>query len=418
MLLNVLARPGDGCAAMRDVIERSHETAASKKQLRDRGFQLFRALVDRGIIQIRAKGDPVGPKLRVNVELQEDFSLNQTLSLYLLDTLKLLDKTAPDYALDVVTLTEAILEDPDIIIRRQLDRVKSERMAELKAEGVEFDERLQKLEECEHPKPKREFVYATFNEFARLHPWVGQENIRLKSIAREMFERLMSFSDYIRDYELQKVEGVLLRHLSSVYKVLQQTVPPEAHTEQLDDIIAFLQATLRSVDSSLLDEWQKMRDPAWVNRAANSPKGDEPKPQTEDGTTDITRDAKSFISLVRARIFPILRSLGTGYYEGVLEHLDDPNDAEGNPWTPPRLRALAEAYLADRERIRFDPEARQSTNTHVKQTEDKTGWLVEQIIVDPQSLNDWTLRLRVDRAKSIEAASPHLQMLGMAPVGN
>jgi hypothetical protein len=145
--------------------------------------------------------------------------------------LPLLDPEAPDYALVLLTLVESIVENPDFILRKQLDKVKTQAIAEMKAQGMEYDERMEELEKLEYPKPRREFVYSTFNAFASKHPWVGQENIRPKSIAREMFENFRSFADYIRDYELQRAEGLLLRHLNSVYKVLAQTVPDSAKTD-------------------------------------------------------------------------------------------------------------------------------------------------------------------------------------------
>ena len=204
---------------------------------------------------------PEGAYLRVNVALQDDFSMDQALSLYLLDTLPLLDPQAPDYALVLLTLVESILEDPDIILRKQLDKLKDQKMAEMKMEGIEYDQRMEELEKLEYPKPNREFIYSTFNAFADRHPWVGQENIRPKSIAREMFESFRSFSDYIRDYELQRAEGVLLRHLNSVYKVLAQTVPDAAKNDAVREMELYLGTMIRQVDSSLLDEWEKMRDP-------------------------------------------------------------------------------------------------------------------------------------------------------------
>src|SRR4029077_17185303 len=150
-------------------------------------------------------------------------------------------------------------------------------MAEMKAEGVEYDQRMEELEKLEYPKPKREFVYATFNAFAERHPWVGQENIRPKSIVREMFEQFRSFADYIKDYELQRAEGLLLRHLSSVHKVLTQTVPDAAKNESVREMELYLAAMLRQVDSSLLDEWEKMRDPNYqaVERKEVRPPGAE-----------------------------------------------------------------------------------------------------------------------------------------------
>src|SRR5208282_1308031 len=195
MLLNVLSRKGDGCRAMQRLIARCHETPKAKQAHTRRAWQLFRSLVERRIIEFVHQPDRSDlsdrsdrSKLRVNVELQDDFSMDQTLSLYLLETLPLIDPQAPDYALVLLTLVESILEDPDFILRKQLDKVKSQKMAEMKMAGVEYDERMEELEKLEYPKPNREFVYSTFNAFADKHPWVGQENIRPKSIVREMFE--------------------------------------------------------------------------------------------------------------------------------------------------------------------------------------------------------------------------------------
>src|SRR5262249_5866589 len=156
----------------------------------------------------------------------------QALSLYLLETIPLLDPFSESYALDLLTLVESILENPEVILRRQLDKLKGTRVAEMKAEGLDYDQRMEKLEELEYPKPLGDFVYSTFNEFALRHPWVGQEAIRPKSIAREMFEGFRSFSDYVQEYDLERAEGLLLRHLSSVYKTLAQTVPDGAKTDE------------------------------------------------------------------------------------------------------------------------------------------------------------------------------------------
>ena len=139
--------------------------------------------MDRKIVEFIPETED-GVYLRVNVALQDDFSMDQTLSLYLLETIPLVDPQAPDYAMVLLTLVESILEDPDIILRKQLDKVKDRKMAEMKMEGIEYDERIEELEKLEHPKPNREFIYETFNGFAARHPWVGQENIRPKSIVR------------------------------------------------------------------------------------------------------------------------------------------------------------------------------------------------------------------------------------------
>jgi len=250
----VLSRNSDGCRATRQLIRDSHESPKAKGAHRRRAWQLFRSLLDRKIVEFipraeRAEGDHPDRKLRVHVDLQDDFSMDQALSLYLIETVPTLDPAAPDYALDLLTLVESILEDPDIILRKQLDRVKSQAMADMKARGLEYQERMDELEKLEYPKPNRDFIYSTFNAFADKHPWVGQENIRPKSIAREMFEQFRSFGDYIRDYELQRSEGLLLRHLNSVFKVLAQTVPDAAQTDPVREMDLYLSAMIRQVDS-------------------------------------------------------------------------------------------------------------------------------------------------------------------------
>ena len=263
MLLNVLSRRGDGCRAMQRLIRDSHEPEAAKPAHRRRGWQLFRALVARGIVEI-VPPTPDGAKVRVNLDLQEDFSMDHALSLYLLETIPLLDPDSPGYALDLLTLVESILENPELILRRQLDRLKDRAMAEMKADGVEYEQRMEELDKLEYPKPLRDFVYNTFNAFADRHPWVGEENIRPKSIAREMFETYKSFAEYILEYDLERSEGLLLRHLNSVYKVLSQTVPDQSKTDDVLEIEWYFKTMVRGVDASLADEWERMRDPSYT----------------------------------------------------------------------------------------------------------------------------------------------------------
>ena len=263
-----------------------------------------------------------GAKLRVNVDLQDDFSMDQTLSLYLLETLPLLDAESPDYALDVLTLVESILENPELILRKQLDRIKDRAVAQMKADGVEYEQRMEELEKLEYPKPLRDFVYETFNAFADRHPWVGEENIRPKSIAREMFENFRSFAEYVLDYELQRSEGLLLRHLNSVYKVLSQTVPDGVKTDEVREMELYLRTLLRQVDSSLEDEWERMRDPDYRPLAAAARGEDLRPPGAEAAAPDITRDAKAFTAAIRTRIFTFLRAWAIGDHAAALEALD------------------------------------------------------------------------------------------------
>jgi superfamily II RNA helicase len=405
MLLNVLSRKGDGCRAMQRILARSHETPKAKKAHLKRAWQLFRSLVDRRIIEI-IPPDEDGAYLRVNVELQDDFSMDQTLSLYLLETLPLVDPETPDYPLVLLTLVESILENPEIILRKQLDKVKSQKMAEMKFAGIEYEERMEELEKLEYPKPNREFIYSTFNAFSDKHPWVGQENIRPKSIAREMFETFRSFSDYIRDYELQRSEGLLLRHLNSVFKVLSQTVPDTAKTDLVREMELYFRTMIRQVDSSLLEEWEKMRNPSFQ---AVETKEVRP-PGAEEAEKDITRDTKGFTAAIRNRVFSFLRGMVNRDFEQALTHLDVVTDPDGQAWTPDRLEAAWEAYLKEHQHLCLDPNARNSRHTYVKPSEDKRTWTVQQMLVDPEEHNDWVAEFEVNLAQSRVEAEPWLAL--------
>jgi superfamily II RNA helicase len=443
MLLNMLSRQGDGCRAMQKLIRDCHETPKAKQAHRKRAWQLFRSLTERKIIEFIPRTAD-GVYLRVNVELQDDFSMDQTLSLYLMDTIPLLrtqsetpspspettatpmaaaaatepagtsnDAVEMEYALDLITLVESILEDPDIILRKQLDRVKDQKMAEMKAQGVEYDARMEELEKLEHPKPRREFIYTTFNAFADKHPWVGQENIRPKSIVREMFEQFRSFADYVKDYELHRAEGVLLRHISRVHKVLTQTVPDQAKNDAVREMEIYLQTMIRQVDSSLLDEWEKMRNP---NYQARQPEKEARPPGAEEAEQDITRDRKTFTAAIRTRIFNFLRGLVIGDFEQALGNLSFADQPGGEPWTPKRLEAVMDDYLKDHEYLCLDPNARNVRHTYVTPAEDKRSWRVQQMLVDPAADNDWVAEFEVDLAASRTAGEPVIRLCKLGPL--
>jgi hypothetical protein len=418
MLLLMLGRETDGCRALQRLIRDCHETPTKKAALRRRAWQLFRALVDRRIVEIlpREARPASGRKVRVNVELQDDFSLHQALSLYLIDTLPQLDRDQPDYPFDVLTLCEAIVEDPDQILRRQVDRLKTEKLNELKAAGVPYDERMEKLEEItEHPKPLREFLYESFNTFAAAHPWVEGENIRPKSIAREMFERYQSFADYIRDYGLERSEGLLLRHLMQTFKVLAQTVPESAKTEPVVEMEEYFRELIRAIDSSLIDEWERLRNPEFVAADAS----DKPARPT---SFDVTRDRVAFQRLARLAVLGFLQDAGARDWESAAARVPPPETAPAI--ADPGAVALAEArrieraflpYLEARGRFRLDPEGRSALNTHFQT--DAEVWQIVQVLVDAEGLNDWEAVFSVSLAASRSAATPLLQFQTVRPIG-
>ncbi|MBI3204967.1 MAG: DUF3516 domain-containing protein [Myxococcales bacterium] len=388
MIINVLSRPDGGCMALARLIDRCHDRRYDQRAHGRTALAMFRSLLDAGIVERR------DGRARVNLDLQQDFSLNQTLSLYLLDTLPLLDRERETHALDLLTVVESILENPDVVLQKQLDHLKTEVISELKAQGVEYEERMAKLEELEYPKPNRDFIYDTFNAFAKKHPWVGAENIRPKSIARDMVERFMSFSEYVKEYGLERSEGLLLRYLSDVYKVLVQTVPQAERGEAVDELITFFGAMVRQVDSSLLDEWERMRA-GEVAPAALSAR-DELEPE---GSEDVTRDAKGFTVLLRNELFRLIRALSRRDF-AEAETVAGLKAAELE-------RALApffEAHAA----LRTDPDARSPSLLTLETGE--TRWDFAQVLLDPEDESDWVIVGWVDVAASREAGRPVIRV--------
>lgn len=401
MLLNVLSRQGDGCRAMRDLIHDCHQSDAAKATMRRQAFQLFRSLVDRDIIEIMPPGSE--QKLRVNLDLQDDFSLNQTLALYCIDTLGLLDMNAPDYALKLLSLAEAILEDPDAILRKQLDKLKGDKVAEMKAAGIEYDARMDELEKLEYPKPEREFTYDTFNQFAALHPWVGEANIRPKSIAREMYERYSSFADYVKLYGLMRVEGVLLRHLTNVYRVLVHTIPSAFRESGVDEIIVYLENLLRVTDSSLIDEWEALKDPSY-QPLSKPTSGETPAAKQ----TDITQDRASFERLIRSEVYHFIRMLANRDHAAIGEAYDLEIMFPDARFPVVELENTMVPYFETHQWIRLDPAARDRANTRITETNEIDIRLVEQTLIDPDELNDFQVSFRLSIAEARESGKVRL----------
>jgi superfamily II RNA helicase len=416
MLLNVLSREGeDGCLAMRGLIRSSHDPEGTKRRHRKLGFTLFRSLLDRQIVEIIPGARRGLKRVRVNVDLQDDFSLNQTLALWLIDTVKLLDRDSETYALDVLTLVEAILESPDLILRKQLDRARTELYRELKEAGVEFDQRQEELEKVEHPKPLRDFIYSTFNEFSDQHPWVGTENIRPKSIAREMFETFQSFAEYVREYELQRVEGLLLRYISDVYRALVQTVPESARNDELDAIITYFGEMVRGVDSSLVDEWERLRNPE--SKRLMGARESEAKVAAGSNLHDIFSYPKELRIRIMNDVFRFVRSIATGDYElgAALAAQWASGSDRGVSTTAAMLEERHRAYLQDaHQSLRTDPGARKGSFTRIVPQDEV--WKIEQTLVDPDEHNDWQALFELDVEKTRALARPVLVFQGIGPV--
>jgi superfamily II RNA helicase len=403
ILLNVLSRTDeDGCAALKKLIADSHETPSRQRALRKHAFTLFRGLVGAKILHILPTAKRTGPrKVILDIDLPEDFSINHALGLWLLDAIPQLDRESDDYALDVLSLIEAILENPDAVLRKQVDLLKTELMAQLKDEGVEYDDRIARLEEVEWPKPGKEFIYATFNEFKLKHPYLANENVRPKCVAREMVANYQSFEDYVKTYKLERTEAVLLRHLSEVYKVLSQTVPDNLKTESLHEVESFLELIVRHTDSSLIDEWETLKNPEAVQDHSAA----EEKLRAFKAKIPYTKDQPAFNRQLRNHILTLVTALARYQTETAIS-LVEAVDGEGKPWTNERLVRLLDQYHESHPQIRLDPEARNARHTHLAEN----GITIHQTLIDPDELNDWCLTLTLDRAKSDEMRTPVLTL--------
>ncbi|WAS99565.1 DUF3516 domain-containing protein [Nannocystis poenicansa] len=391
MILSLIQSPantnawGGGYRRLVELIAAAHDEARAKTRHRREAATLFRALRKAGIVKLvpldARKDGGGGRAVRLDEHLQKDFSLHHTLSLYLLDTLGRVPQDSPTYALDVVSLVESLLENPQVVLQAQEHRARSEKIGELKAAGVEYEERMAELEKVSYPKPLADFIYDTFNEFSAVHPWVGQENIRPKSVVRDMVERYVAFNDYVKEYGLQRSEGVLLRYLMQAYKLLVQTVPDAAKTDEVHDVIGFLRAMFEHVDTSLLQEWERMLHPP-VSEGEAAPVG----------PRDLSADPKAFAARVRAEMHALVRALAERDWEdaavGTRADLED-------PWTPERFAQAMAEYYAEYPTLRFDHGARFPKYTRIEPVADQV-WRVTQVLVDPEEDNLWHIEGEVD----------------------
>ena len=259
MMLNVLDRPGDGCTAMKRLLADNHEPRSRQRRHIRKAVGVFRSLVDAEIVEVLDGADELGRPVRVNLDLQDEFRINQPLGLFALEAISVLDSEAPDYHLQALSVVESVLEDPMAVLLAQRDKAKDELMTKMKDERVEYEERMERLAEVTWPRPEAEFIEPAFATFARHHPWVGHLRPSPKSVVRDMLEHADTFNQYVSRYGLKRSEGLVLRYLTDCYKALVQTVPAAAVNEQLAEANEWLGALVRGVDSSLLDEWERLR---------------------------------------------------------------------------------------------------------------------------------------------------------------
>ena len=406
MLVSVLQRereadrPGGGYRAVIELVSRCHEDARAKRRLRREAAMVFRSLRRAGIVELVRDARTGRRRVRVHEDLQRDFSLHQTLSLYLVDAVSALDREAPTYALDALSLVEAILENPRPILLRQVDREKARRVAELKAQGVPYEDRVRELEDVTWPKPLAEFVYATFDLFAEKHPWLGSESIRPKSIAREMAETFLGFHDYVRQLGLERSEGLLLRYLGQVYTTLGQSVPEALRTDEVEEIRAYLRAMLEQVDASLVEEWEMLVHPDLTPPAEGSPA----LPVRRE--RDVAADPRVFAARVRQECHRLVQALAARDWDEAARCVRQDSD---DPWEPRRFHDALAPFFADYGEIVTTPDARRADRTTILETGRRT-WDVMQTLVDPQGDEVWCLFGHVDLGEESAPEGPIIRM--------
>ncbi|KUP95244.1 DEAD/DEAH box helicase [Thermobifida cellulosilytica] len=383
MLLSVIARPGDCFAAMRHLLTDNHDDRKTQRRHIREAIAIYRSLLDGGIVERLEEPDEEGRTARLTVDLQPDFALNQPLSTFALAAFDLLDPESPSYALDVVSVVESTLDDPRQILAAQLNKARGEAVQQMKADGVEYEERMARLEEITYPKPLEDLLEHAYETYRRGHPWVGDHPLQVKSVVRDMYERAMTFTDYIGYYELARSEGLVLRYLASAYKALTQTVPEDAKTEELRDLVEWLGEMVRQVDSSLLDEWEQLTNP--------TPEQDEDAP-VESKPKPVTANQRAFRVLVRNEMFRRVELAALHRYRELGE-LDGEDGWDAEAWE----EAMA-AYYAEHETLGTGPDAR---GPHLLLIEEREGaWEVRQIFDDPEGNHDWGISARVDLAAS------------------
>jgi superfamily II RNA helicase len=411
MLLNVISRPGDAFAAMRHLLEDNHEPRARQRKHILRAIAIYRALRAAGVVEElpepaddNERGE--GRRVRLVGDLQLDFALNQPLSPFALAAIELLDRESSTYAMDVLSVIEATLDDPRPVLYAQQNKARGEAVAAMKAEGIEYEERMALLEDVTHPKPLDELLHAALETYRRGAPWVEDARLSPKSVARDMFEKSMTFVEYVGHYQLARSEGLVLRYLADTYRALRQTVPDEAKTEELTDVEEWLGELVRQVDSSLLDEWEAL--------AAGAGTGEEPEPPALDaGPAAVTRNVRAFRVLVRNAMFRRVELAALRRWD-LLGELD----AEAG-WDAEAWREALEPYFlehgTDNRAIGTGPDARGPQFVTI--TEEPERWLVRQVLDDPAGDRDWAITAEIDLAASDEQGTPAVWVTAVEPLG-
>lgn len=401
MLLNVLDRPGDGCAALRRLLVDNDEGRPAQRRHIRTAIAMYRSLIGAGALEVLDEPDELGRRIRVTTDLQSDFALDAPLGPFVLGALGGLDTESPGWVLDVLSVVEATLDDPGPILAAQLDRARTETITRLKAEGVEYEQRMEILDKVTYPKPLAEELYERFDVYRLRHAWAADHNVRPKSVARDMFERAMSFSEYVAHYGLTRSEGLVLRYLTDVYKALRRSVPEDLKTDDLDDLTTWLGEVVRQVDSSLLDEWEALD---------GRPVEEIRPPGSAGGSSALSGNARALTLMVRNAAFRRVELAARGD-DAALAALEGPGGWDAAAWTA----ALA-PYRAEHAAIGTGADARSSAWFTVERSPHR--WRVEQVLDDPEGDHEWAMVLHVDIDATDDAGEPVITAAGVVRRGD
>ncbi len=389
LLINLMARPGDVRAALEALIGGTHEPEETQERQLAEASAILEGLLTAGIVERLDPPDETGRTLRLTVDLQPDFALNQPLSPFALAAIELLDRESPTYALDVLSVLEATIENPRQVLSAQRSKARGEAVAAMKAEGIEYEERMELLEDVTYPKPLEDLLTGAFEIYREGHPWVADFELRPKSVAREMYEQALTFADFVQLYGLARAEGIVLRYLADAQKALRQTVPEDARTEELEDLIAWLGELVRQIDSSLLDEWERLVHPP------EKPVGD--LALVDERPPPVTANVRAFRVLVRNALFRRVELAALRRWDALGE-LDAEAGFDADAW-----REALEPYFEEFSEIGTGPDARGPALLMID--EQPGRWVVRQILDDPEGNHDWGLSAEVDLAASDEAGT-------------
>jgi len=414
MIVELLARDAEvndpdarNFASLRSLIAHCHEDGDRQRRHLAEAARLVRSLHRARVIEMVPDTASGYLWVVLNERLQYDFSLHQSLSLFLVEALALLDPGEPSYPLDVLSLVEAILEDPDVILRQQVSRLKGELLARLKAEGVPYEERMERLDEVEHPKPLKEFLTEAFESFRKAHPWVGGRGIQPKSIGREMVEGWVGFNEYVRRYGLERAEGVLLRYLSRLYNVLEHSVPRWAVTDGVLDAGRYLRAVLERTDSSLIEEWESLMDPGLLLATPEERHARHRRAELDA----LLADRRALESRLRAEVHALVAALASGEWEEAASLIRQ----DGDPWTPERLAAAMAPFLERHGRLVWNHEARLAERTTFA-FEAPGRATVTQVLLDPAGENLSFLEARAELVRPEDLDGPLLRLVRIETV--